>query len=142
MKPVIHRLRRLETQFRSALEAQRPRCTSPLPLIVALLDRWGIVREGNESIMEMFARAIGWTPRQLKAEIERRANRVRVSPVHAGRGADYHPGRVYRARRKQGRRTPIYNSEQPETSLARLLALETSRKPLAIIVVIVLLLAF
>ena len=80
MKPVIHRLRRLESQFRSALQVQQPQYTSPLPLIVALLDRWGIVREGNESIMEMFARAIGWTPRQLKAEIERRANRVRVSP--------------------------------------------------------------
>jgi hypothetical protein len=43
------------------------------PLIAALLERWGVVRDGNESPFEAFARAIGLTPRELKAELMRRA---------------------------------------------------------------------
>jgi hypothetical protein len=39
--------------------------------IVELLDRWGVVREPNESLAETFSRAIGWTPHQLRQELTR-----------------------------------------------------------------------
>jgi hypothetical protein len=80
MKAVIHRLRRLETQFAPAIEAGRPERPSPLPRIIAALDKWGIVRGEKESVCEALARALGWTSRQLRAELMRRAGLGRVSP--------------------------------------------------------------
>ncbi|MGA2186401.1 MAG: hypothetical protein ABSH47_25580 [Bryobacteraceae bacterium] len=77
MKALTTRLRRLETRFGSAIAAMRPPRPSMAPVIAAVLDRWGIVRDSNESLLEAFARAIGLTPRELKAELMRRAGLVR-----------------------------------------------------------------
>ena len=73
MKAMVTRLRRLEDRFQYRLAALRPPVASPLPMILELLDRWGVVREPNESVAETFSRAIGLTPRELKAELMRRA---------------------------------------------------------------------
>ena len=74
MKALLTRLRRLETQFGSALAAMRPPRPSAVPMIVEVLNRWGVVREPNESLLETLARAIGWSPRQLLQELRRRAS--------------------------------------------------------------------
>ena len=73
MKALRTRLRRLETRFESTMAAARPPCPSPVPLIVAMLDRWGIVRGANESLFEAFARPLGMSCPELRAELMRRA---------------------------------------------------------------------
>jgi hypothetical protein len=73
MKAVITRLRRLEVRFESRIAAMQPPCPSPVPFIAELLDLWGVVRDGNESLMEAFARALGMSCRELRAELMRRA---------------------------------------------------------------------
>ncbi|MGA2186806.1 MAG: hypothetical protein ABSH47_27675 [Bryobacteraceae bacterium] len=73
MKALLTRLRRLETRFESAIAAMQPPRPSPVPMIVELLDRWGVVREPNESVIETLGRAIGRTPRQIRDELRRRA---------------------------------------------------------------------
>ena len=73
MRALSGRLRRLETRFACRIAAMSPPRPSMAPLIAALLERWGVVRDGNESPFEAFARAIGLTPRELKAELMRRA---------------------------------------------------------------------
>ena len=50
MKALLTRLQRLETCFRSEIASMQPRCPPPVPMIVDLLDRWGVVRERNESL--------------------------------------------------------------------------------------------
>ena len=74
MKALITRLRRLESRFGSTIAAMRPPCPSPAPLIAAVLDRWGIVQGANDSLFETFARALGLSCRELRAELMRRAN--------------------------------------------------------------------
>jgi hypothetical protein len=44
-----------------------------LEWITQKLDEWGIVRGPNESLMETFARALGWDPRQLQRFLKDRA---------------------------------------------------------------------
>jgi hypothetical protein len=73
MKALITRLRRLESRFGATIAAMQTPCPSPAPLIAAMLARWGIVRDANESLIETFARAIGLTPLQLREELMRRA---------------------------------------------------------------------
>jgi len=77
MKPLLTRLRRLETRFESRLAAMQPPRPSMVPMIVELLDRWGIVRDPNESLFEAFARALGMSCRELRAELMRRAGLAR-----------------------------------------------------------------
>jgi len=55
----------------------QPPVPSPVPMIVELLDRWGVVREPNESLFEAFARALGMSCRELRAELRRRAGGMR-----------------------------------------------------------------
>ena len=85
MKPVIHRLRRLETRFRSAIEATQPARPSLAPMIQERLERLGIVRGPNESVAEMLGRALGWAQRELRSELMRRAGLVRA-PMAAVQG--------------------------------------------------------
>jgi hypothetical protein len=73
MKALTTRLRRLEDRFQSRLAALQPPVPSPLPMILELLDRWGVVREPNESVAEALSRAIGITPHELRQELIRRA---------------------------------------------------------------------
>jgi hypothetical protein len=73
MRALGTRLQRLETRLASRIAAMRPRCPSPAPLIAALLEKWGVVRDGNESLFEAFARALGLSPQQLRQELMRRA---------------------------------------------------------------------
>ena len=122
MKALVTRLQRLEPRFGSAIAAMRPPRPSMAPVIAAVLDRWGIVRDSNESLLEVFARAIGLTPRELKAELMRRAGlerRVTENdqqqalretgttgiPFHTGWGADRASAHVYLAGRKLTRGT-------------------------------------
>jgi len=66
MKALTTRLQRLEVRFQSRLAAMQPPVSSPLTMILELLDRWGVAREPNESVAETFSRAIGLTPHQLR----------------------------------------------------------------------------
>jgi hypothetical protein len=86
MKAVIHRLRRLETRFESAITAMQPPSPSPVPIVLERLERLGVVREPNESVAEMLGRALGWTQRELRAELMRRAGLGRTpTPAVQGR---------------------------------------------------------
>ena len=77
MKDLSRRLRRLEDQLAPAIEALHQSTVtsepSPLEWITQKLDEWGIVRVPNESLMETFARALGWDPRQLQRFLKDRA---------------------------------------------------------------------
>jgi len=65
------RLDRLEASTRR-LVAMEPG-PSLVPMIDGWLAAWGIVRGDNESRAEALARALGKTPRELRAMIEGRA---------------------------------------------------------------------
>lgn len=80
MKTVIHRLRKLETRFRPAMERMQPPLPSLAPVIQERLERLGMVKGPNESVMEMLGRAFGMTQPQLRDELARRAGLGRASP--------------------------------------------------------------
>lgn len=69
----IGRLQRLEERFASALRGVQPQEAAALPMMVELLERWGVVRGANESLAETFARAMGMNTDELRAELRRRA---------------------------------------------------------------------
>jgi hypothetical protein len=77
MKALVTRLRRLETRFESTVAAAQPPRPSLVPVLVAALTRSGIVRDANESVCEWLARAIGLTPRELRAQLMRRTGLYR-----------------------------------------------------------------
>jgi len=85
MRALSTRLRRLETRFESMIAAAQPPCPSPVPFITELLDQWGIVRCANESLFEAFARALGMTCRELRAELMRRAGLGRTPNPAVGK---------------------------------------------------------
>ena len=67
------RLDRLEKRFASALRSVQSECPSAVPMIIELIERWGVVRGANESLAETFARALGTNTDELRAELRRRA---------------------------------------------------------------------
>jgi hypothetical protein len=77
MKALSRRLRRLENQFALAMAARPkpavPPGPSPTEWIIHKLAEWGIVRGPNESLAETTARALGWTPIQLRGYLQNRA---------------------------------------------------------------------
>ena len=86
MKTVVRRLARLEDRLVFMRAAAQPPCPSLAPMIQERLERLGIVRVPNESVAEMLGRALGWTQRELRAELMRRAGLGRTpTPAVQGR---------------------------------------------------------
>ena len=74
MKTLAKRLARLETRFGAMAEAMRkPDVPSGAQVIAERLSAWGIVREGNESLAETTARAMGISCQELRAKLQERA---------------------------------------------------------------------
>jgi hypothetical protein len=74
MKTVTKRLLRLEARFGSMAQAMRKSAVpSGAQVIAERLSALGIVREGNESLAETTARAMGITIPELKCELRRLA---------------------------------------------------------------------
>jgi len=74
MRAVTKRLVRLEAQFAPMKEATRMATVpSGTALIAQWLDSLGVAREGNESLAETTARAMGWSMGELRAALLRRA---------------------------------------------------------------------
>lgn len=79
MKAVTKRLLRLEARFGAITKAARTAAVpSGAAVIAENLARLGVVREGNESLAEMTARAEGWSMAELRAALLRRANGLPV----------------------------------------------------------------
>ena len=73
-KTVGGRIRKLEIQFGAAIEAMRKvDGPSGAEQIAERLASFGIVPGPNESLAETTARAMGWTARELQADLQRRA---------------------------------------------------------------------
>ena len=74
MKTVVARVRKLEDRYGAAINARRQQDgPSGTDVLKGILARFGIVREGNESLAETTARAMGLSVRELRAELHRRA---------------------------------------------------------------------
>jgi hypothetical protein len=74
MKTVVARVRKLEVRFGATINARRQQDgPSGTDVLTGILTRFGIVREGNESLAETTARAMGLSVRELRAELHRRA---------------------------------------------------------------------
>jgi len=70
-KALRRRLQRLEQT--PAWKQPRPPCPSAVPQITEWLASKGFVPEGSESLAEVMARACGWSMRELRAALMRRA---------------------------------------------------------------------
>jgi hypothetical protein len=74
MKAVVARVRKLEDRYGAAINARRQQDgRSGTDVLKGILARFGIVREGNESLAETAARAMGISAQQLRAELQQRA---------------------------------------------------------------------
>ena len=72
--------RKLKDRYRAAINARRRQDgPSGTDVLTGILARFGIVREGNESLAET-TRAMGLTARELRAELQRRAARITAGP--------------------------------------------------------------
>ena len=79
MKTVVARVRKLEDRYAAAINARRQQDgPSGTDVLTGILARFGIVRGPNESLAETTARALGWTARDLRAKLQRRAAGVRT----------------------------------------------------------------
>jgi hypothetical protein len=63
-----HRLDRIEKALPKAVPAW-----DSVAHLTGVLGKYGVVREGNESLAAAFARALGITPGELREELRRRA---------------------------------------------------------------------
>jgi hypothetical protein len=77
MRAISRRVHRLEGQLRPALEAMRKAAVPPGPsaaeLIRANLARMGIDQQGDESLAETMARAMGISCQELRRYLHLRA---------------------------------------------------------------------
>jgi hypothetical protein len=74
MKTVVARVGKLEDRYRAAVNARRQQDgPSGTGVLTGILARFGIVRDGNESLAETTARAMGITAQELRAELQQRA---------------------------------------------------------------------
>ena len=77
MSALSNRVRRLEERLHPVIERMRqseiPAGPPAVEVITELLARAGVERGPNESLAETTARAMGWSMRELRQELERRA---------------------------------------------------------------------
>ena len=77
MKTVVGRIQKLEFRFGAALDALQnppgPPSESAAEVLKRKLAAMGIVQQGNESLAETAARAMGISLQEFRAELQRRA---------------------------------------------------------------------
>lgn len=78
MKAVTKRLLRLEARFGQMAAMRKTTVPSGAQVIAERLSALGVVREPNESLAEMTARATGWSMAELRAALQRRADGLPV----------------------------------------------------------------
>jgi hypothetical protein len=74
MKTMVARVRKLEDRYKAAINARRQQDRpSGTDVLMGILARFGIPRGPNEGLAETTAREMGLSPRELRAELQRRA---------------------------------------------------------------------